>query len=122
VNDDDTSFRGNGWTKYQQLVLSELKRHEAKQEQIQQQIVTVQINQGKIDVTLGTLQTELRRLSSLITTIEDDWVEKFDELDEARESTVLDVNKIKWKIGSWAAGFSVAAAAVFEILLTLFGR
>lgn len=132
MDDNETfSTRGNGWTKYQQLVLSELKRHEMNQLSLQNELRSLQIAHAKYEVEMTRGIEETKKLSSKVDSLSDDIAvriekmtstleSKMEHLDDAREATTLDLSKVKWKIGTFATALGMIGTAIVEGIVKLF--
>lgn len=117
----DDNIQGNGWTKYQQLVLNELQRHETKQDAFQHELINLRVSQTKLEVELKNISEQLRTLLEELTSLEDSLTTKVSSLNKEREELSSDIKIIKWKIGAFATAVSavVTLAAQFFIKFML---
>lgn len=121
VEKNDEQILANGWTRYQQLVLNELERHEAKLDILEKEIVNLKLLNQRLELELqgntGKLSSIMAKLDSLEKKLDD----KTDELDKQREEMNVEVKGLKWKIGTAAAVVaSVFTATVQAVIKYLF--
>lgn len=113
-------IQGNGWTKYQQLVLNELERHENKQEAFQEELISLRVAQTKLEVELKNTSELLRKLTTETTDAEETLTNKVSVLNKEREDLSADIKLVKWKIGAIASIFSTAITLSIQFLIKLF--
>lgn len=85
---------GNGWTQYQQLVLSELTRHSD---------------------TLTNLQKDVTELKIISSTLNNTFKEVKQDIEDNKDDKVaqkIDIEKLKWKMGA----ISIVCSAVISFL------
>lgn len=120
-NKTEDLINGNGWTRYQQLVLNELQRHENKLDSVQKDAVTTQISITKLETELKNISEHLKTLIIETTALESSLNSKITILNKEREELSSDMKMVKWKIGAWATGLStvltVGAQLVIKFLL-----
>lgn len=105
----DSELSSNGWTQYQKLVLTELTRHEDKQEELQKSLLELQL-------AFARLETKLAQNHASITTLFAD----NKALDKARETHNIDLKAIQWKVTAFATGIAAGIAILTEILIKMF--
>lgn len=112
---------GNGWTKYQQLVLNELQRHESKQDAFQHELINLRMSQTKLEVELKNISDKLEKLLDEVSSLEESLSGKVAALNKEREELSSDIKLIKWKIGAFATTIStiITLAAQFFIKYVL---
>jgi predicted nuclease with TOPRIM domain len=108
TNKQEEVIQSNGWTKYQQLVLNELQRHESKQDAFQNELINLRVSQTKLEVELRNISKQLDTVLSEISTIENSLTSKVSTLNKEREELSSDVKLIKWKISAFATTISTA--------------
>jgi hypothetical protein len=108
TNKQEEAIQSNGWTKYQQLVLNELQRHESKQDAFQNELINLRVSQTKLEVELRNISKQLDTVLSEISTIENSLTSKVSTLNKEREELSSDVKLIKWKISAFATTISTA--------------
>lgn len=120
-NKTEDLINGNGWTRYQQLVLNELQRHENKLDSVQKDAVATQISITKLETELKNISEHLKTLIIETTALESSLNSKITILNKEREELSSDMKMVKWKIGAWATGLStvltVGAQLVIKFLL-----
>lgn len=110
TNKQEEVIQSNGWTKYQQLVLNELQRHESKQDAFQNELINLRVSQTKLEVELRNISKQLDTVLSEIATIENSLTSKVSTLNKEREELSSDVKLIKWKISAFATTVSTAVS------------
>lgn len=85
----------NSWTNYQKMVLSELERHEEKQDHLQRDLTDLRLLVANMAAVLKNNTESIEKLTSRI---------KDSELSSA--SQAYDISILKYKIGMAAAGIS----------------
>lgn len=108
TNKTDDNIQGNGWTKYQQLVLNELQRHESKQDAFQHELINLRMSQTKLEVELKNISEQLKTLLTEVSSLENSLTTKISTLNKEREELSSDLRLIKWKIGAFATTVSTA--------------
>lgn len=113
VEKNDDIVNGNGWTRYQQLVLNELERHEEKLDILEKEIISLRLANARIEMEIKINTDALNKLLAKIETLETSLITKTNTLNQEREKMSSDLSLLKWKVGAAAT----LAATVFSGIL-----
>lgn len=113
IEKNEETFNGNGWTRYQQLVLNELERHEAKLDALEKEITNLKLSNARLEMELRQISETLKNLTAKIEGIDGNFQTKTGALNTEREKMASDLNILKWKLGA----FATAAATVISVVL-----
>jgi chromosome segregation ATPase len=94
----------DSWTNYQKMVLSELERHEEKQDQLSRDLTDLRLLVANMSAVLNQNTESIKELSKQI---------KHFEKSAATQAT--DITLIKYKIGVVASAISTALTFLVQI-------
>lgn len=97
-----------GWTQYQRMVLSELERHEEKQDTFQRDLTDLRL-------LVASLKTELNQNTSSIKNLSDQ-IRNFEQ-NAANQQT--DITLLKYKIGLVASAISTGVTLLSQVVMKL---
>lgn len=112
--------QSNGWTKYQQLVLNELERHEEKLNMLQSEIITLRLSHTRLEMELKNISTHLDKLLLEVASVDTKLTTKISTLNTERENLSSDLKVIKLKIAGFAAGMSLVFTVLAQIAVKFF--
>jgi hypothetical protein len=94
----------DSWTSYQKLVLSELERHEEKQDKLSEDLTALRLLVATMSTALTANTETIKDLSKQIKLFE-----------QNAASQASDINLIKYKIGVVASAISTALTFLVQI-------
>ena len=94
----------DSWTSYQKLVLSELERHEEKQDKLSEDLTALRLLVATMSTALTANTDTIKELSKQIK-----------EFEQNAASQASDINLIKYKIGVVASAISTALTFLVQI-------
>lgn len=103
------SINTSDWTEYQQLVLHELQRHEAKLQELSIEIVALKLTLVRIEHELKTIMLSTQELAAKISSV-----------DKARETNNLDVRTLTMKLTALIAGISTVLGFAIQFGIKFF--
>jgi chromosome segregation ATPase len=113
IEKNDEVINGNGWIRYQQLVLSELERHEAKLNILETEIIAIRLTHVRLETELKNNTETLNKVLIELKTLEQSMSAKVSTLNTEREKMSSDLTLLKWKV----AGAATFIATVFTVIL-----
>jgi chromosome segregation ATPase len=102
------SQESQSWTQYQRMVLSELERHEEKQDTFQRDLTDLRL-------LVASLKTELNQNTSSIKNLSDQ-IRNFEQ-NAANQQT--DITLLKYKIGLVASAISTGVTLLSQVVMKL---
>lgn len=94
----------DNWTQYQKLVLSELERHEEKQDQLQKDLTDLRLLVANLSAVMAQNTETIKNLSHQLQTFEG-----------KAASQASDITLLKYKIGLAASGISTLLTFVVQV-------
>ena len=94
----------DSWTNYQKLVLSELERHEEKQDKLSEELTALRLLVATMSTALTANTDTIKELSKQIK-----------QFEQNAASQASDINLIKYKIGVVASAISTALTFLVQI-------
>jgi len=113
IEKNEDLVNGNGWTRYQQLVLNELERHEQKLDILEKEIVSLRLANARLEMEIKGNTDALNKLLIKIEALEASLTSKTNTLNNEREKMSGDLSLLKWKVGAAAT----VGATIFSGLL-----
>lgn len=110
----------SGWTRYQQLVLSELERHEQKLDLLEKEIVDLRLANQKLEHEIATNTSTVTKLLTKIESLEAHLSAKIEVLNQNREQVNSEVKLLKWKVGGAAGVIATVATVLFQLAVKYF--
>lgn len=97
-----------GWTQYQRMVLSELERHEEKQDTLQRELTDLRLLVASLKTELNQNTTSIKNLSDQIRSFE-----------QNAASQQTDITLLKYKIGLVASAISTGVTLLSQVVMKL---
>lgn len=117
---NDYQFVGNGWTKYQQLVLNELQRHEEKLDGLEKEIISLKMSYTRLETELKNSNELLSRLLMELRSVDGDLKTRTASLNTEREKMANELSGLKWKLGALAGIAATIFSAVVQTAIKFF--
>lgn len=114
IDRNEESLNGNGWTRYQQLVLNELERHEQKLNILEKELVSMRLAQARLEMELKMSNDTLSKVLVQLDSIEENLTSKISNLNTEREKMNGEVSSLKWKLAGIATFVSMVLTAVLQ--------
>jgi predicted nuclease with TOPRIM domain len=95
---DTDAPEDQGWTKYQQLVLTELERHDKKLSLLEGEVMSIRLSDQRLEMEIRHNTDTLNRMFNRFETVESTLNEKITTLNTQRETINSEVNILKWKM------------------------
>jgi hypothetical protein len=92
------------WTTYQRMVLSELERHEEKQDQLSRDLTDLRLLVANMSAVLNQTTDSIKELSKQIK-----------QYEQSAATQATDITLIKYKIGIAASAISTALTFLVQI-------
>jgi septal ring factor EnvC (AmiA/AmiB activator) len=112
IDRSEDQINSNGWTRYQNLVLSELERHDEQLNQLNKEIVETKMELTRLRSDIKSLEAQVGKLVDAI------------KISEKENSNLhLNISKLNWKAGGLitvlSSVVSIAGTALIKMLLHL---
>lgn len=114
VEKNDEVVNGNGWTRYQQLVLNELERHEEKLNILEREIVSLRLAHARLEMEIKANTLELSKVLAELKSIDSNLTTKISTLNSEREKMNSDLSALKWKVAGVATFISMVLTAILQ--------
>lgn len=120
IEKNEEAVNGNGWTRYQQLVLNELERHEEKLNILEKEIVSLRLAHARLEMEIKANTDSLSKVLAELKTIDSNLTTKISSLNSEREKMNGDLSLLKWKVAGVATFVSMVLTAVFQGVVKFF--
>lgn len=111
---------GNGWTKYQLMVLTELKRLDQNQAALSHEITQLKILVNQLQYELRAQSSQMQQLIEQLKKSEDILQTKVTEIDNVTSDLLYDSKLLKWKIGAFGSAVSVVFGVAVQLAIKFF--
>ena len=101
---------GNGWTLYQKLVLAELSRHEEVIGDLREDSINFRVTSSQINQKIDSIMEKIDKIH--ISQV--DMKKYTDEQDEKFAAQKLELESLKWKIGTILVVFTFIINSAFQ--------
>ena len=120
VERQEEQIQGNGWTKYQQLVLNELQRHEDKLNILEKELINLRVANSRLELEIKINTDTLAKVLTELKTIEGKFSDKVGVLDKEREKLTTEVNSVKWKLAAGVTVLATVFSAIVQAVVKFF--
>lgn len=120
VEKQDEQIPGNGWTRYQQLVLNELQRHEDKLNTLEREIINLRMANTRLEMEIKGNTDTLSKVLAELNKIESKFTSKVEALDDEREKLSTDLGSLKWKFAAASTVVATIFTAVIQGVIKFF--
>lgn len=111
----DHNQENHGWPAHQNLVLSELERHEGKQDKLQEALVALKMEVVSLRVEQTQKKDFLINLCEKIETLS----AQLRESDKKYSEQEKDITLIKYKIGVFATAVSSGLTLIVQVIIKM---
>lgn len=120
VEKQEDPIAGNGWTRYQQLVLNELQRHEDKLNILEKEIINIRVANTRLEMEIKSNTDTLDKVLTELKSIESKFTEKLSALDKEREKLNNEMVTVKWKLTAATTVMATIFSGVLQGLIKFF--
>ena len=110
----------DGWQNYQELVLTELKRHESKYGELSNELTNLRLSNTRMEVEMKNISVQLHRLLNELNSLEDMFSDKVEDMSVDKQDMKDDLSAVKWKLSAFVACTGTILTFIANALIKFF--